>query len=91
MMKTLLGEQHPDTAICLNNLALLYGSQGKYKEAETLYLDALTIALNTLGKDHPQTKTFRNNLEKFLMEVIQTNKTDILSNHPFMVNFMKIN
>ncbi|MCS7152901.1 MAG: tetratricopeptide repeat protein [Bacteroidia bacterium] len=30
--------EHPDYAITLNNLALLYRDQGRYREAESLYL-----------------------------------------------------
>jgi tetratricopeptide (TPR) repeat protein len=38
-----LGEEHPDVATSLNNLALLYYSQGKYEEAEPLYRSALEM------------------------------------------------
>ncbi|MCP4020945.1 MAG: tetratricopeptide repeat protein, partial [Desulfobacteraceae bacterium] len=37
------GPDHPDVATTLNNLALLYKSQGKYEEAEPLHQRALTI------------------------------------------------
>ena len=47
----------------LNNLAALYYSQGKYEQAEPLFLQALEIAERVLGKNHPNTVTFRNNLE----------------------------
>ncbi len=35
--KAELGDSHPDTALNLNNLALLYKSQGRYGEAEPLF------------------------------------------------------
>ncbi|MGB6301921.1 MAG: tetratricopeptide repeat protein, partial [Rivularia sp. (in: cyanobacteria)] len=38
-----LGEEHPDVAQSLNNLALLYYSQGNYSKAEPLYLHSLAI------------------------------------------------
>jgi len=41
IIQQLLGEQHPDVATILNNLALLYQSQGKHKQAEPLFLQAL--------------------------------------------------
>jgi tetratricopeptide (TPR) repeat protein len=47
----------------LNNLAALYRSQGKYEEAEPLYLQALEIAERVLGANHPNTVTFRENLK----------------------------
>ena len=40
-------------ASSLNNLALLYQSQGQYAEAESLYKRALAIREKALGPDHP--------------------------------------
>jgi tetratricopeptide (TPR) repeat protein len=58
----LLGAKHPDTASSLNNLAVLYKSQGKYAEAEPLYERALEIRERVLGAEHPDTTTSLNNL-----------------------------
>jgi tetratricopeptide (TPR) repeat protein len=63
LRKQLLGESHPDVASSLNNLAALYDSQGRYTEAEPLYLQALAIAEQTLGVNHPNTITCRKNLQ----------------------------
>jgi tetratricopeptide (TPR) repeat protein len=57
-----LGPDHPDTAISLNNLALLYASQGRYGSAEPLYQRALAIREQALGPDHADTATSLNNL-----------------------------
>jgi tetratricopeptide (TPR) repeat protein len=38
-----LGPEHLDVATSLNNLALLYESQGRYAEAEPLYKRTITI------------------------------------------------
>ena len=54
-------------ATSLNNLALLYDSQGRYEEAEPLYLQALKIAEKVLGKNHPNTSTIRANYEQINM------------------------
>ena len=40
----------------LNNLALLYKSQGKYEQAEPLYVRALAIREQQLGPNHPNTQ-----------------------------------
>ena len=48
-----LGENHPDVATSLNNLAALYRNQGKYNEAEPLLLRCLKIVRKTLGENHP--------------------------------------
>ena len=37
--RTALGEQHPDYATSLNNLAALYVAMGRHAEAEPLYLN----------------------------------------------------
>ena len=56
------GPEHPDVALSLNNLALLYDAQGNYAEAELLYRRALTINEKTLGPEHPDVATNLNNL-----------------------------
>ena len=63
MSQRLLGENHPSVAISLNNLAELYSSQGRYEEAEPLYLQALAIAEQALGENHPTTVMIRENLQ----------------------------
>jgi hypothetical protein len=52
----------------LNNLAALFEAQGKYAEAEPLYRRAIAICEKTLGPEHPDTKTARENLEILLSE-----------------------
>jgi tetratricopeptide (TPR) repeat protein len=63
LRQRLLGDQHPDVAASYNNLAALYYSQGRYTEAETLLIKALEIASLSLGENHPNTITFRENLK----------------------------
>ena len=55
-----------ETAKSLNNLALLYWDQGKYKEAEQLYQRALTIYEKALGPQHPYTQQIRQNYATLL-------------------------
>ncbi|HAA26957.1 MAG TPA: hypothetical protein DCE56_03795, partial [Cyanobacteria bacterium UBA8553] len=49
-------------ATSLNNLAGLYDSQGRFAEAEPLYLQALELSERVLGVHHPNTITIRKNL-----------------------------
>jgi tetratricopeptide (TPR) repeat protein len=49
-------------ALSLNNLAALYESQGRYTEAEPLYLEALDLHKRLLGDNHPHVATSLNNL-----------------------------
>ncbi|MFN5893564.1 MAG: tetratricopeptide repeat protein, partial [Dolichospermum sp.] len=61
---------HPNVASSLNNLAGLYYSQGRYSEAELLYLDALAMSERVQGTNHPNTIIFRNNLQILQQQLI---------------------
>ncbi|MBR8839099.1 MAG: tetratricopeptide repeat protein [Stigonema ocellatum SAG 48.90 = DSM 106950] len=63
LRQRLLGESHPHVALSYNNLAVLYYSQGRYSEAEPLYIKALKIAERSLGVNHPNTIAIRENLD----------------------------
>jgi len=60
--KRILGEEHPDTATSLNNLASVYDWMGRYVEAERLYRQALKTRKQVLGKEHQDTADTFNNL-----------------------------
>jgi CHAT domain-containing protein/Tfp pilus assembly protein PilF len=57
-----LGPDHPDVAMCLNNLAFVYHAQGRYAEAESLLNRVMAITEKALGPDHPDSATCLNNL-----------------------------
>src|SRR5712691_12281914 len=48
-----LGEQHPDYAQILDNLAVLYHAMGDYSKAEPLLKEAREIWRKALGEQHP--------------------------------------
>ncbi len=48
------GPAHPTVAHSLERLARLYGAQGKYLAAESLYQRALTIREVAFGSEHPE-------------------------------------
>jgi hypothetical protein len=54
--KKVLGEEHPDFAASLNNLAILKYNQKQYNESLGLITSAHKIFQKTLGADHPNTK-----------------------------------
>ncbi|TMC21628.1 MAG: tetratricopeptide repeat protein [Chloroflexi bacterium] len=64
-----LGPTHPDMASSLNNLALLYNSQGKFSEAEPLYKRALSIYERILGSEHPHTQHIRQGYASLLRNI----------------------
>jgi tetratricopeptide (TPR) repeat protein len=57
-----LGELNEDTLISMNNLALLHDKQGRYSEAESLYLKAREISRRLFGDKHSNTLISTNNL-----------------------------
>ena len=62
----MLGPQHPDVAVSLSNLALLYHAQGRYAEAEPLHQRALAICEAVLGPLHPTVATLLGNYATLL-------------------------
>jgi hypothetical protein len=48
------GQDHPTVATTQNNIAAVYGHQGRYDEALVLYLTALATYTKVRGKDHPE-------------------------------------
>jgi len=62
--RQVLGEQHPDFASSLNNLAALYGSTGRSEQAEPLYQQALEVSRQVLGPNHPHTKIVQANYDR---------------------------
>ena len=62
----MLGAEHPDTLVSVNNLAGLLESKGDYGAAEPLYRRAAEAAKRVLGAKHPHTLTFSENLARLL-------------------------
>ncbi len=52
MQRKLLGNEHPDVAASLENLARVLSSQDRLEEAEAKYLEALTLERKLLGDEH---------------------------------------
>ncbi len=61
----LLGNQHPDVAVTLKELAGIARQQGRSDDAEHLYLAALEINEAMLGSEHPETANNLNSLAVF--------------------------
>ncbi len=70
MRRRLFTGDHPAVATSLNNLAVLYKNQGKYSEAEFLYLEALAMFERVLGTNHPNTITVWDNLRLLQQQLI---------------------
>jgi tetratricopeptide (TPR) repeat protein len=84
-----------DLATSLNNLAGLYNSQGRYDQAEPLYLQALELYKRLLGDNHPDVAMSLNNLallynsqgrydqaEPLYLQALELYKRLLGDNHP---------
>ena len=82
-----LGPEHSDMALSLNNLASLLEHKGDYETAETLYRRALAIDEKALGPEHPQTAGVVSNLAPLLRE----QKGDYKNAEPLLRRALAIN
>jgi tetratricopeptide (TPR) repeat protein len=62
--RQVLGEQHPDFAPSLGNLAGLYSETGRSEQAEPLCQQALEVLRQVLGPNHPHTKLVQANYDR---------------------------
>lgn len=94
-IKDIHGDEHPDTAGALNNLAVVKKNLGKFDEATEYYEQALSIQDKRLGKTHPVTLTTRENLgllyeeigkyklaENIYQEIFETHKIEFGTTDP---------
>lgn len=92
-----LGEEHPEYATILNNMAESYRAMGRYDDAEPLYQQALAIWRKTLGEEHQQVATCLDNLgqlyqsarkypqaEKHYQQSIALWRKNLGEQHPFL-------
>jgi hypothetical protein len=54
-MKRVVGEEHPDTLICMSNLAATYFCQERWNEAEALDVQVVDARKRVLGEEHVDT------------------------------------
>ncbi len=66
--ENVLGLDHPDVAISLDNLAELYRIQGRYADGEPLLKRSLAIFEQTFGPEHPNVAAFLKNYAALLRE-----------------------
>ena len=69
IFKKVLGKEHPDYAMCLNDLAAFYSSLGDYTEAIRLGTEAMKIMKKVLGAEHPSHAKTLNNLANYYSDL----------------------
>jgi tetratricopeptide (TPR) repeat protein len=97
----MMGQDHPNTLISMNNLARLYEHQGRYAEAEPLLVKAAGVSRRVLGAAHPNTLRYMNNLSEFyqnqgkymqaepvLMEALELERRVLGKEHPTTLTTM---
>jgi len=67
--RTLLGPDHLDTIVAMENLATSYGGIGKHEKACELQRQVLERRKTLLGEEHPDTLLATRNLLRRLMEL----------------------
>jgi len=90
-------EQALDLATCLFQMANLYGDQGRYAEAEPLFVRSLSIQKQQLGNDHPSVSLSLNNLaalyrsqeryteaESFFLKAVSILQKQLPADHPHL-------
>ena len=93
--KRVLGPEHPDTLICMANLASTYRNKGRWGEAEELEVQVMETSKRVLGLEHPATLTIMANLastfwnkgrwneaKELFMQVMETRKRVLGPEHP---------
>ncbi|KAF8598148.1 hypothetical protein BDV93DRAFT_526951 [Ceratobasidium sp. AG-I] len=90
----MLGNEHPTTLTCMQNLAVAFRRQGRLGEAEALQTEVIELNKRVRGHEHPFTLTSMHNLaltyrnqerwqeaEGLLLEVIEARKRVIGAEH----------
>ncbi|MEG4818383.1 tetratricopeptide repeat protein, partial [Microcoleus sp. K5-D4] len=94
-------EMEAALSISLNYLALLYQSQGRYSEAELLYLQAGEIHRRSLPEDHPSLANHLNNLallyqsqvryseaEPLFLQAVEIDRRSLPEDHPSLATHL---
>jgi tetratricopeptide (TPR) repeat protein len=82
-----LGNDHPDVALWLNELALLEYTQGRYDEAQSLYQQSLEIRRKVLGEDHPDVATSLSKLAALFKAQGKFDKAELLYRQSLTINY----
>ncbi len=72
----------PELARLFNQTAYFLHNQGRYGEAEMLYLQAIAILYQQLGETHPNTQAGLGNFVNLLQQVVAAGRSAELSDHP---------
>ncbi len=96
--KNILGDNHLEVAITMNNLGWIYYQIDRYSDAEKMYNNSLRIKEDKLGKEHPSVGVTLNNMailfesqgryskaEKLYLRDLKIGEKTLKENHPDFV------
>ena len=99
----MLGAEHPSTLTNMANLASTYRNQGRWKEAEELFMQVMETFKRVLGAEHPDTLTTMNNLAftwkgqgrdadaiTLMMDCVRLRRRVLGTEHPHSVSSSKV-
>jgi tetratricopeptide (TPR) repeat protein len=75
----LLGNEHPNTLVAMNNLSLCYRDVGRLQEAVTLSEEVYELRKRILGDEHPHTLSSMNNLSACYSDVGRNREALVLT------------
>jgi Tfp pilus assembly protein PilF len=84
-----LGPDHPDVAASLNNLAMLYDTQGNYDKAEPFYKRSLAIVEKALGPAHPKVATSLENVAVMYRKMKRDGEASVLEERAARIRAIK--
>jgi len=70
------------TSTACTTASTLYQAQGRYGEAEPLYLRVIEIGIKTLPAEHPKIADRLNNFAGMVRAALAAGQGDQLSDHP---------
>jgi CHAT domain-containing protein/Tfp pilus assembly protein PilF len=73
-----LGPNHPDVAVTLNSLAVLYKDTSDFARAESLFRRSLSIDEKVFGKDHPNLAITYGNLATLYFDTGDYGQSELL-------------
>ena len=101
MRNKLLGAEHPETLVSMEDLARTYQDQGRWNEAEKLLIQVMDKSKELLGAEHPDTITTMGSLastyhdlkrwneaEKLEIHVMEIRKKQLGEKHPYTLTSM---
>jgi len=74
IQEKILGREHPNMAMTMNNIATILGNKGEYEKALEMYKEVLVIREKVLGNDNPRTKVTRRNIANRIRAIRINNK-----------------